>query len=109
MKDDRFIVRCYTMKKDEAYFAACLTLNLTAVGKTMEEAKRELEDVINLYLEVAVNNQPLEEAKRLLRRPAPLYMYVEFSMCFIISKIFAKSKNEKVFTQIPDLQMCMAH
>ncbi len=46
-------VRCYIMPLDGMYFAGCITLNLTASGSSVDEARRELDDVIHLYLDYA--------------------------------------------------------
>ena len=63
------------MEKDGQYFIAhCLDLDLVAQGKTFEEAKKELIELINDQIDFAVDNN-LEE---LLVHPAPKEYWIRY-------------------------------
>lgn len=73
---------CYIIKKQGFYFAATPTLNLTAVGNSAEEARKELHNAILSYLETVLNDKfNLETDRHLLKRKAPLYMHAEYILC----------------------------
>ncbi len=78
-----FKVRNYALEKDGIYFAASITLNLTATGNTLTEAKNNLNKLVHDYLRTITKNRELKDIEHLLNRPAPLYMYIDYIICSI--------------------------
>ncbi len=100
---------CYIIKKHGVYFAATPTLNLTSVGDTPEQARAGLQEAIKSYLETVLNdNFNFETDRHLLKRKAPLYMYLEYAFCHIGSFLTA-SKRLFPFEEKLPLTLCMAH
>lgn len=98
---------CYIIKKHGVYFAATPTLNLTAVGNTPEEAKTGLHNAIISYLETVLNdNFNLETDSHLLKRKAPLYMYIEYAFCYVGAFLSASSRLFSFEEKLP-LTLCM--
>ncbi len=82
-------IYCYVMKKGDRFYAATPTLNLSSVGNTLEHAREKLENNITSYFEVVCNkNFNPEKDMHLLKRKAPLFMYRDFAICFIITYLF---------------------
>jgi len=99
---------CYIIKKHGVYFAATPTLNLTAVGSTLEEAKAGLHDAIISYLETVLNdNFNIETDRHLLKRRAPLYMYLEYAFCYVGTLLPASRRLFSFEEKLP-LTLCMA-
>lgn len=100
---------CYVMKKHGIYFAATPTLNLTAVGSSMDEAKQELHNAIQSYLETVLKDGfNFETDKHLLKRRAPMYMYFEYLVCFVASSIPDSMPFFSFEEKLP-LTLCLAH
>lgn len=87
-----YFLKCYVMGKSNVFYAACLTLNLSATGKTIEEAKKNLDFAIKEYFEIIQKDKRYEEYEHLLKRPAPLFMYFEYSICSIVTFIHLTKK-----------------
>lgn len=100
-------LRCYLTGVKGDYFAACITLNLTASGKTEKSAIANLEKNIKSYLEVVLKDKNPDNYLHLLNRPAPLYMYTDYVKCFIVHHL-TKSMNERTFIETAPLTLCMA-
>ena len=96
--------RCYTIKKENLFVSANVTLNLLCTGKTPFESMRNLITLTKDYLEEAIINKDLKARIHLLKRPAPLFMYVDYIKCAIIQTlfliIFKISNNFKAFKKI---------
>lgn len=95
------IIKCYAIKKGGVFFAASITLNLTATGATFEEARNNLNNLIIDYLNTISHNRKLEEFEHLLNRPAPAYMYFEFALCFIACALRKNTEACNFNEQVP--------
>lgn len=62
-------------KEDELYSAICLELNVASQGKTIDEAKNNLQEAVELYLEDVLEAGDEEE---FIPRPAPAEEWVKF-------------------------------
>jgi len=100
-------LRCYLTGVKGDYFAACITLNLTASGKTEKIAIASLEKNIKSYLEVVLKEKNPKDYLHLLNRPAPLYMYTDYIRCFIVHNI-TKSLPDRTFIETAPLTLCVA-
>lgn len=103
-----FRARCYVMPKEGLFYAACLTLNLSAVGETLDEAKSNLDETINEYMRIATEGREYDEFRHLIRRPAPLFMYVDYLVCFAVQFLDPRGKHLRFQEPLP-LTICYTH
>ena len=62
---DKLVLRCVIEKEEGIYNALCLDLDVSSFGETLEEAKANLQEAVELYLEYALETDRIEElAKR---------------------------------------------
>ncbi len=101
---NKITFKCYTMKKNDLFISANVTLNLFCTGKTMFESQRNLISLTKDYIEEALVNKDLKTHIHLLKRPAPLFMHIDYIKCAIIQSlsliIFKISNNFKTFKKI---------
>jgi len=62
-------------KDDDLYSAICLELNVASQGVTIDEAKKNLHEAVELYLEVVYEAGDEEE---FIPRPAPREEWLKF-------------------------------
>lgn len=62
-------------KEDELYSAICLELNVASQGSTPEEAKENLEEAIELYMEDVFE---AGDEKEFIPRPAPTEEWIKY-------------------------------
>lgn len=97
----RIIFNCYSMKKEDIFVSANVTLNLLCTGKTMFESQKNLIHLTCDYLDEAIINKDLKTHIHLLKRPAPLFMHIDYIRCVVMQTlfniIFKISDNFKAF------------
>lgn len=69
-------VFCYAEGEAGRWEAYCLTFDLAVRGATFDDVQRKLHDQIVLYLE-GVAAVPAADRRRLLRRRAPVWVWVQ--------------------------------
>ena len=62
-------------KDDDLYSAICLELNVASQGVTIDEAKKNLQEAVELYLEDVYETRDEEE---FIPRPAPIEDWLKF-------------------------------
>lgn len=62
-------------KEGNLYSAICLELNVASQGETVEEAKKNLQEAVELYLEDVIESG---DEKDFIPRPAPMEEWVKF-------------------------------
>lgn len=62
-------------KEDELYSAICLELDVSSQGKTVTEAKQNIREAIELYLEDVLE---AGDAKEFIPRPAPVDEWLKY-------------------------------
>ena len=62
-------------KEDNLYSAICLELNVASQGETVEEAKKNLQEAVELYLEDVIESG---EEQDFIPRPAPMEEWIKF-------------------------------
>ena len=62
-------------KEDNLYSAICLELNVASQGETVEEAKNNLQEAVELYLEDVIESR---DERDFIPRPAPMEEWVKF-------------------------------
>jgi predicted RNase H-like HicB family nuclease len=81
-KNNSFIFSGLIIKEEEGYSALCLDLDVASEGDTLEEAKQNLMEAVNLYLETSIeNNLPFI-------RPVPKEENPVYKDCVEIVKSF---------------------
>jgi len=84
-------------KEDNLYSAVCLELNVASQGKTIKEAKKNLQEAVELYLEDVLESGDREE---FIPRPALMEEWVKFfeaeakSMAKELSKVTLPERIE---------------
>jgi predicted RNase H-like HicB family nuclease len=56
MKNDKFVFSNAVLKEDKGYSSLCLDLDVASQGRTIAEAKKNLLEAIELYLETAIES-----------------------------------------------------
>ena len=72
---DKLILHNLIEKENGLYSAVCLELDVASQGKTVEEAKKNLQGAIELYLEDVIHSN---EEKDFIPRPAPRAEWIKF-------------------------------
>ena len=62
-------------KENRVYSALCLELDVASQGKTIAEAKKNLQEAVEIYLEDVVD---AKEEKDFIPRPAPRSEWIKF-------------------------------
>jgi len=69
------VIICYAEGDAEQWEAFCLNFDLAVQGRTFPEVFAKLESAVEIFLE-GVNDLPPADRKRLLRRRAPLSVWL---------------------------------
>ena len=56
MKNDKLVFSNAIFKEDKGYSSLCLDLDVASQGRTVSEAKKNLLEAIDLYLETAIES-----------------------------------------------------
>jgi len=60
MDGSNFIFTCVIIKEEAGYSSLCLELDIASEGDTLQEAKSNLREAVQLYLETAIeSNLPI--------------------------------------------------
>jgi len=62
-------------KEGDLYSAICLELNVASQGETIEEAKNNLQEAVELYLEDVIESGDKQD---FIPRPAPMQEWIRF-------------------------------
>ena len=63
-------------KEGNLYSAICLELNVASQGKTIKEAKKNLQEAVELYLEDVIESGDEQD---FIPRPAPIEEWIKIS------------------------------
>ena len=74
MSKKQFALRCYVKPDDNDFIAMCIDLTLAAKGKTLQEAKNNLHELMISYFQDLNKNN----CKDLFPRPAPLSFKLDY-------------------------------
>lgn len=72
---NKLILHNLIEKENGLYSALCLELDVASQGKTVEEARKNLQEAVELYLEDAIGSK---EEKDFIPRPAPPAEWIKF-------------------------------
>ena len=86
-------LHCYALGKDGEWEAICLDLDIAVQGASFGEVSSSLEKAISLFLE-SVSDLPSEEQNRLLNRPAPFRLRLQFAWDAVLS-LFRHNDGER--------------
>ena len=90
-------LHCYAAGKAGAWEAICLDLDVAVQGASFEEVSASLSEAIALYLE-SLADLPAEERRRLLDRPAPLALRLQFLWRALLA-LFGREDGESYHHQ----------
>ena len=83
-------------KENSLYSALCLELDVASQGKTIEEAKKNLQEAVEVYLEDVIQS---DEGKDFIPRPAPRAEWIKFFKAKV-KALGKKLKNYSLHGQI---------
>ena len=72
---DKLTLHSLIEKENGLYSAVCLELDVASQGKTIQEAKKNLQEAVELYLEDVLESK---EEKDFIPRPAPRSEWIKF-------------------------------
>lgn len=78
MRPKSLLLRCYAEHDEGLWVAVCLDFSLGCQGSSFEEVKAKLEDQIREYLVDVLAGEDRAQAATLLRRRAPLSMWLKY-------------------------------
>ena len=71
----KLILHSVFEKENGLYSALCLELDVASQGKTVSEAKKNLQEAVEIYLEDVIE---AKELKNFVPRPAPRSEWIKF-------------------------------
>jgi predicted RNase H-like HicB family nuclease len=74
-KDKDLLLHTVIEKEGDLYSAICLELNVASQGKTIDEAKANLREAVELYLEDVYETG---DEKEFIPRPAPVEEWLKY-------------------------------
>ena len=75
MKINKLTLHSVIEKDNGLYSALCLELDVASQGKTIDEAKKNLHEAVELYLEDVIQSK---DEKDFITRPAPQREWLKF-------------------------------
>ncbi len=72
---DKLLLHGLIEKENGLYSALCLELDVASQGKTIEKAKKNLQEAVEIYLEDVIQSK---EEKDFIPRPAPQTEWIKF-------------------------------
>ncbi len=72
---DKLVLHGLIEKENGLYSALCLELDVASQGKTIEEAKKNLQEAVEIYLEDVIESK---EEKNFIPRPSPRAEWIKF-------------------------------
>ncbi|MDR6093165.1 DUF1902 domain-containing protein [Stenotrophomonas sp. SORGH_AS_0321] len=109
MRPNQLLLRCFAERDDGLWVAHCLDLSLAVQGDSLDEVKRKLDLQIRDYVQDALVGEDREHAGYLLKRKAPLSLWVRYYwICLLLAKdsLFhaERQAREKVFSEPMPMQ-----
>lgn len=89
------VLRCYAEGRGDEWEAICLDLDIAVQGESFEDVYHSLNEAIALYLQ-SVAALPKADQPRLLYRPAPLGIRLQFLMR-VLRDAFRKHDDDNHF------------
>ena len=81
IKMQKLLLHNLIEKEGDLYSAICLELNVASQGETIEEAKKNLQEAVELYLEDVIESGDEQD---FIPRPAPMEEWIKFKHDFTI-------------------------
>lgn len=81
-------VRCYLEGSGSDWHAICVDLDLVAQGRSLDETRVTLDDMIESYIQSAMT-YPEADRDRFLNRKAPRWLRFKTATRFYIASLFA--------------------
>ena len=72
---DKLVLHDLIQKENSIYSALCLELDVASQGRTIKEAKKDLQEAVEIYLEDVFESK---EAADFIPRPAPRAEWIKF-------------------------------
>lgn len=83
MRVNDLLLRCFAVREGDQWVAMCVDLSLAAQADTLDEAKAKLKEQVGHYLADALIGPDREHAAYLLKRRAPVRIWVAYWMTYL--------------------------
>ena len=93
---DKLLLHSLFEKENGMYSALCLELDVASQGKTVSEAKKNLQEAVEIYLEDVIE---AKELKNFVPRPAPRSEWIKFFKAEA-KALGKKLKNSRLHTHL---------
>ncbi len=85
---DLILLRGFVERRGDWWQAVCIDLDIAAQGKSLEEAKALMDEMVRTYLESLSEYAPADR-RRFLNRKSPLSVRLGFFWRFLCGALFA--------------------
>ena len=85
MQPSNLILRCYGYKANGMWTALCLDFNVAVEAETPEQLKVKMQDMIESYIETALDTDDNGSVASLMLRKAPLRDWIVYCALCVIS------------------------
>ena len=93
-----FVLRGYIEQVGKGdFFAICLTTNVCTRGSSLEDADRNLQEAVGLYLKSAMKDSELD---KWVPRRAPLYHYLRYLVIWFRTKFHLPRYDAQLTTRV---------
>lgn len=82
-------LRCFARGYDGRFEAICIDLDISVEARSLDEARRCLEEAIRTYVHAAVEESP-KDAARLLSRKSPWHVRMNWIWSFALHMLLAQ-------------------
>jgi hypothetical protein len=88
-------LRCFARGYDDRFEAICIDLDISVEARTLDEARRCLEEAIRTYVQAAAQEQPAV-ARKLLSRRSPWHVRAGWILSFALHMMLSgHSRHER--------------
>lgn len=98
LSPSKILIRCFAEKIDGQWQAFSLEFGLAAQGASLSEVRRKIEAMIVDYFNEAVT-EDREYAGQLLRRRAPVSIYVKYYKTMLANRLRRPNSKKKIFQE----------
>lgn len=88
-------LRCFLRGRADHWEGICIDLDIAVQGNSVEGVQTALREAISTYFEDLQKEQP-HDARRLMRRKAPLWFRMQIIANFMLHLIFGARKSDEL-------------
>ena len=93
MNNQNHMLHFYGELRNDQWTVMCLNFPLAVQADTLSEAKKKIEEQVDLYLKEALDGQDREHVHELLNRSAPFKYWAKYYWHRALSAVFKANKH----------------